>query len=235
MKYATSRQSSHVGNRLAALGFTVARQQDLPPPGRSILQRDGSENNTYNASWRSGPVAGGGSGSGRLRGYGRHGGSKARRRRTSSRGVLAGHLRRPASAAAVVVAAQLPRRAAPGRPHLAIDMTSPAAQAVFAVASGALGLLFVLLGQRVWRAFLALSAPSPRGSSPSICSYTTSRRCRCGRRGHRRPRRARRRAPSSSLWLAACLLRRRRLPAHLGHPARSHLGVLTTPRLANLT
>ncbi len=37
-------------------------------------------------------------------------------------------------------------------------MTSPAAQAVFAVASGALGLLFVLLGQRVWRAFLALSA-----------------------------------------------------------------------------
>ena len=43
-------------------------------------------------------------------------------------------------------------------PGVDVDMSSPAVQAVFAVGCGALGLLFALLGQRVWRAFLALSA-----------------------------------------------------------------------------
>ena len=140
----------------AALGFTVARQQDLPPSfgTRSILQRVGSENSTtYNASWRSGPVAGVVAG-----------GVVA-----ATGGAAAAHVKSwgpgwaPSPAPPIASGGGGGGRAAstpppPAAPPPAIDMTSPAAQAVFAVASGALGLLFVLLGQRVWRAFLALSA-----------------------------------------------------------------------------
>ena len=140
----------------AALGFTVARQQDLPPSfgTRSILQRVGSENSTtYNASWRSGPVAGVAAG-----------GAAA-----ATGGAAAAHVKSwgpgwaPSPAPPIASGGGGGGRAAsapppPAAPPAAIDMTSPAAQAVFAVASGALGLLFVLLGQRVWRAFLALSA-----------------------------------------------------------------------------
>ena len=140
----------------AALGFTVARQQDLPPSfgTRSILQRVGSENSTtYNASWRSSPVAGVAAG-----------GAAA-----ATGGAAAAHVKSwgpgwaPSPAPPIASGGGGGGRAAsapppPAAPPAAIDMTSPAAQAVFAVASGALGLLFVLLGQRVWRAFLALSA-----------------------------------------------------------------------------
>ena len=150
----------------AALGFTVARQQDLPPSfgTPSILQRAGSENSTtYNASWRNGPVAG-------VAAAAAAGGSRATGGAAAATGgAAAAHVKSwgpgwaPSPAPPSVSGGGGGGRAAsapppPAAPPAAIDMTSPAAQAVFAVASGALGLLFVLLGQRVWRAFLALSA-----------------------------------------------------------------------------
>jgi len=149
---------------IAAIGFTVGRQQDLPPSfgTRSILQRVGSENSTtYNAPWRSGTMAVVAAAAGRS---GATGGAAAATGGAAAADVKSwgpGWAPSPAPPSGSGGggggrSASVPPP--PAAPPAAIDMTSPAAQAVFAVASGALGLLFVLLGQRVWRAFLALSA-----------------------------------------------------------------------------
>jgi hypothetical protein len=154
---------------VAALGFKAGPQQDLPPAfgTRSILQRvdqSNSENNaTDNASWRGSHAAAAAAGPWAVAvgGAGATGGAA-----TVASGAAAAAFSRPSLGPGWAPSPAPPTSGAgsssvpppPAAPPAAIDMTSPAAQAVFAVASGALGLLFALLGQRVWRAFLALSA-----------------------------------------------------------------------------
>ena len=154
---------------VAALSFTAGPQQDLPPAfgTRSILlqrvDRSDSENNaTYNASWRGGPAAavagaataaGGAAVAGGARATG---GAAAATGDTAAAAVKSwgpGWAPSPAPPSSGGSgggggggggrASSVP--SPPAAPPATIDISSPAAQDVFAVASGVLGLLFALL------------------------------------------------------------------------------------------